>query len=133
MCYDDAMAEKDDKPKSEGTGMDKQMLKRLLARARRVAVKAAIGQGDAKGGGQGLVLLNHVAPPKQLMRTLREQFPTASKFCFGTVSVDRDVDPKLVTFRMNRRAPGLDRRLRKTLKGTGYSKVAIEVRKPKEP
>jgi hypothetical protein len=129
------MADKDEKKdaNSGGTGMERPLLKRMLARSRKVAVSVAIGQGDAKSGGQGLLLLHHVMPPKQIMKALKTQFPTASKLCFGKASVDPEADPKLVTFRVNRRAPGLDRRLRKTLKGTGYSKVAIETGKAEEP
>jgi len=81
-------------------------------------------------GGLGLLLLDPVLPPKQILKALKEKFPTASKLCFGTASVDQAADPKLVTLRVNKRAPGLDRRLRKTLKGTGYSRIAIEVGKP---
>lgn len=121
----DAPEDADDPP---GAAMDLQSMKRLLTRARRVEVAAAIGQGDAKSGGMGLLLLHPITPPKQLMKLLKAQFPTASKLCFGTASVDRDADPKLVTFRMNRRSPGLDRRLRKSLKGTGYSRVVIETK-----
>ena len=121
------MAEKDGK--SPEAGMDRQTLKRKLVRARRVAIAAAIAQGDPKTGGKGLVLLDPVMPPKQLMKALKNQCPAASKLCFGTVTIDRDADPKLVTFRVNRRAPGLDRRLRKTLKAAGYSKVTIETGK----
>jgi len=81
-------------------------------------------------GGLGLLLLDPVLPPKQILKTLKEKFPTASKLCFGTASVDQAADPKFVTLRVNKRAPGLDRRLRKTLKGTGYSRIAIQVGKP---
>lgn len=125
------MADKDAKPGSD-TGMERPLMKRMLIRSRRVAVGAAIGQGDVKSGGRALVLLDRTMPPRQLMKTLKDQFPTASKLCFGKASVDPDADPKLVTFRMNRRAPGLDRRLRKTLKGTGFNKVAIETGKDQE-
>lgn len=125
------MAGKEAKP--GGTGTERPMLKRMLARSRRVAVRAAIGQGDAQSGGRALLMLHHAIPPKQLLKALRQQFPKASKLCFGTASVDAAADPKLVTFRMNRRAPGLDRRLRKTLKGTGYSRVAIETGKAEPP
>lgn len=121
------MAEKDGR--ADDAASERRVLKQKLARARRVAIPAAIAQGDPKSGGKGLVLLDHIMPPKQLMRALKVQFPAASKLCFGTAFVDKDADPKLVTFRMNRRVPGLDRRLRKTLKGTGYSKVAIETGK----
>lgn len=122
------MAEKDDDKPGEGsgTGMDMHAMKKMLALSRRTTLNTAIGLGDAKSGGLGLLLIDKIMPPKQVMKTLKEQFPKGSKFCFGTASVDMDADPKLVKLRMNKRIPGLDRRLRKTLKGTGYNKVAIE-------
>jgi hypothetical protein len=104
----------------------------MLALSRRTALSTAVGVGDAKSGGLGLMLMDKVMPPKQLLKTLKDQFPKASKFCFGTASVDMDADPKLVKLRMNKRIPGIDRKLRKTLKGTGYSKVAIETGRGQE-
>jgi len=120
------MAGKDDDKGDGPAGMDVGALKRMLAIARRGKVNAAIAQGDPKKGGDGLILLNKVMPPKQVLKTLKDQDPKATKFCFGTASVDMEADPKLVTFRMNKKIPGLNRRLRKALKGTGYNKVAIE-------
>jgi hypothetical protein len=126
------MAGKDEEAPSDGTGMERQAMKKMLALSRRTALNTAIGMGDAKAGGRGLLLMHKVMPPKQVMKTLKDQFPTGSKFCFGTASVDMDADPKLVKLKMNKRIPGLDRRLRKTLKGTGYSKVAIETGQAQE-
>jgi hypothetical protein len=120
------MADKDDDKDEVQPGMDVPALKRMLAIARRSKMNAAIAQGDPKSGGLGLILLDKVMPPKQVLKTLKDQAPKASKFCFGTASVDMETDRKLVTFRMNKKVPGLDRRLRKALKGTGYNKVAIQ-------
>jgi hypothetical protein len=120
------MAGKDDDKDEGPAGMDVAALKRMLGVARRSKVNAAIAQGDPKKGGDSLILLDKVKPPKQVLKTLKDQDPKATKFCFGTASVDMETDPKLVTFRMNKKIPGLDRRLRKALKGTGYNKVAIE-------
>src|SRR3954468_14865503 len=126
MAGGGAMAEKEDGKGEVQPGMDARALKRMLAIARRGKMNVAIAQGDAKSGGLGLILLDKVMPPKQVLKTLKDQAPKATKFCFGTASVDTKADPKLVTFRMNKKIPGLDRVLRKALKGTGYSKVAIE-------
>ncbi|HYZ62044.1 MAG TPA: hypothetical protein VE650_06275 [Acetobacteraceae bacterium] len=128
------MAGKDDSDDDKGGGaaMDLSLLKRALARSRRAKMNAAIGLADPKSGGQGLILIDKAMPPRKVMTTLKEQFPKATKVCFGTASVDMEADPKLVTFRMNKRLPGLDRRLRKALKGTGYSKVAIETGQAEE-
>ena len=110
-----------------GTGMDLQALKQAIVRSRRGKMNVALGQGDPKSGGAGLIMVDKSTPPRQMVKKLKGQFSTASKMCFGTVSVDIDTDPKLVTFKMNKRIPGLDRRVRKSLKGTGFTKVKIEV------
>ena len=78
-----------------------------------------------KDGGLGLILLDKVRPSKQLVKDLKEKFPTARTPCFGTASVDMEKDPKLVTFNVNKSIPGMDRRMKKSLKGTGYTKVEI--------
>ncbi len=109
-----------------GTGMELPMLKRMLALSRRTKINVALGQGDAKSGGLGLILMDKVMPGKQMVKELKEQFPGARSLCFGTASIDMDTDPKQVNFAMNKRFPGLDRCLKKSLKGTGYSKVAIK-------
>lgn len=119
------MAEKDDAADG-GTGMDMQALKKLLLRSRREKVNCAMAQGDAESGGLGLILMHRAKPPKAVLTDLKKQFPTARTPCFGTASIDMDLDPKQVTFQMNKRIPGLDRRMRKTLKGTGFTKVVIE-------
>jgi hypothetical protein len=126
------MPDKDDNKQPEkpedgdGTGMDRQAMKKMLALSRREPLNAAIGIGDAQNGGRGLLLIDKIMPPKEVMKTLKEQFPKGSKFCFGSVSVDMQTDRKLVKLSMNKRIPGIDRRLRRTLKGTGYSKVEIQ-------
>lgn len=121
------MAGKDESEKpASGTGMGRQDLKKLLIRSKKEPVSCALAQGDAKSGSLGLILLDKIKLPKQLMKSLKEQFPLARSPCFGTASVDMEQDPKLVTFRLNKRIPGLDRRMRKSLKGTGFTKVAIE-------
>ena len=114
-------AEQDD-----GIGMDKQEIKKLLKRSRNEPVNCALMQGDPKDGGLGLILLDKVRPSKQLVKDLKEKFPTARTPCFGTAAVDADKDMKLVTFSMNKSIPGLDRKMKKSLKGTGYTKVEIE-------
>lgn len=120
------MAKQDEQ--TDPPGMSPADLKRLLRRAQSKPIHAAVGQGDAKSGGLGLLLLDPVVPPKALLKTLKEQDPAASKLCFGTVSVDKSIDPKLVALTLNRRQPGLARKLRHALKGTGYSKVTIETK-----
>lgn len=125
-----AMAAKDDAPPGPepgDTGMDKPAMKKLLKRAQSGPVSCALAQGDAQGGGLGLILLDKIKPPKVVLRSLKDKFPSLKTPLFGTASVDPDKDAKLVVFRMNKRAAGLDRRVRKSLKGTGYSKVQIQL------
>lgn len=120
------MAGKDQEPEqADGIGMEKQDIKKLLARSRLDPVNCALMQGDPKDGGLGLILLDKVRPSKQLVKDLKEKFPTARTPCFGTASVDMEKDPKLVTFNVNKSIPGMDRRMKKSLKGTGYTKVEI--------
>ena len=106
--------------------MDKRALKKLLVRSRKGPVNCALVQGDSESGGAGLLLLHKLRPAKGLLKDLKKQFPTASKPCFGTVEVDADADPSLVTFRMNKTYSGFERRLVKLLRGTGFKKVQIE-------
>ncbi len=121
------MAGNDETPDDGGTGMEMQDLKKLLLRSRREKVNCAMAQGDAQSGGLGLILMDRAKPPKAVLSELKKQFPTARTPCFGKASIDMDLDPKQVTFQMNKRIPGLDRKVRKTLKGTGFTKVVIEV------
>jgi hypothetical protein len=44
---------------------------------------------------------------------------------WGKAEVDVDADPKLVVLILNKPAPGMARRLKKTLKGTGFTKIEI--------
>ena len=120
------MAGKDEEPEQEGgIGMEKQDIKKLLARSRLEPVNCALMTGDPKDGSLGLILMDKVRPSKQLVKDLKEKFPTARTPCFGTASVDMEKDPKLVTFKMNKNIPGIDRRMKKSLKGTGYTKVEM--------
>ena len=116
----------DDKPGDSGTGMEKQDMKKMLSRAGREPVNCALAQSDGQSGGQGLILMDKIKPPKAIMKMLKEQFPTARTPCFGTASIDMKQDPKAVTFKMNKKIPGLDRKVRKTLKTVGVTSVVIE-------
>ena len=116
----------------DGTGMPRQEMKKLLGRARLKRVSCALAQGPANAGGLGLVLMDRVRPPREVLKTLRTQFPEARTPCWGTASVDMAANPKLVTFNMNKKVPGLSKRLVKTLRGTGISQVAVKVGQAKD-
>ena len=105
------------------TGMDKQDMKRLLAKSKQEPVNCAIGQGDEAT--IALLLLDKVKGPKSVEKDLTKQFPNAKSTRFGTAHVDMELDPKEVRFTVNKPAPGIARKLVKTLKGTGFTKAVI--------
>ena len=119
-------ADADDGQPENETGMSKPDMKKLLIRAQREPVNCAITQGASDSGSLGIVLLDKTRPAKTLAGDLRKQFPGARKPCFGTVSVDPDQTPKIAVFSVNKPPFGLDRKLRKTLRGTGIKNVQIE-------
>lgn len=108
-----------------GTGMSKPDMKKLLARAQREPVNCALALGPPEDGSLGIVLLDKTRPAKTLAGDLKKQFPGARKPCFGTVSVDPDQTPKVAVFSVNKPQFGLDRKLRKTLRGTGVKNVEV--------
>jgi hypothetical protein len=110
----------------EGTGMSKPDMKKLLIRAQKEPVNCALAQGATGNGGLGLLLLDKTRPSKSLAGDLKKQFPDARKPCFGTVSINPDETPKVAVFTVNKPPFGLDRKLMKTLRGTGFKKVQIE-------
>jgi hypothetical protein len=105
------------------TGMEKPDMKRLLMKSKQEPVNCAIGQGgDAT---IALLLLDKVKGPKSVEKDLAKQFPDAKNTRFGSAHVDMELDPKEVRFRVNKAAPGIARKLVKTLKGTGFTKAVI--------
>jgi hypothetical protein len=73
----------------------------------------------------GLLLMHVTRKPKALVKDLLATAPGAKYTRWGTAGVDADVDPNLVKFQLNKPLSNIDRRLIKTLKGTGFSKVEI--------
>jgi hypothetical protein len=107
------------------SGMELAQLKKLLKKSRSAPVSCAMAQGDGKTNALGLLVLHHVKQPKALVKDLEKQFPDAKNPRFGTAFIAVDEDPKQVNFFINRPISGMARKLAKTLKGTGYSKVQI--------
>jgi hypothetical protein len=105
------------------TGMDKQDMKRLLMKSKSEPVSCAFGQGDEKT--MALLMLDKVKQPKAVVKDLEKKFPNASNTRWGTAFVDVDADVKLVQFIVNKPISGVARKLVKTLKGTGFTKVEI--------
>jgi hypothetical protein len=105
--------------------MDRAEMKRLLGLSKTEPVSCAVGVG--KDPGTALLLLDKQKQPKAVEALLSRQFDDAKTTRWGTVSVDSDNDAKLVVFTLNKPGSGLAKRLAKTLKGTGFSKVMIRL------
>ena len=105
------------------TVMKKAEMKVLLARSKSEPVNCAVAQGDEPA--IALLLMNKIKQPLALEKSLKTDFPTSKNHRHGTVAVDVDDNPKLAKFYLNKPGAGLARRLVKTLKGTGFSKVRI--------
>jgi len=108
--------------KAVETGMPKAKMRKLLMRSKAKPVKCAVGIGEDVTC--GLLLMKVNGAPRKLMKDLEEEFPKAKNLRFGTAFVLED-EPKLVNLQINRHAPGIARKLIKTLKGTGFNKVRI--------
>jgi hypothetical protein len=105
------------------TGMTVAEMKSVLNVSKRQPVKCAFGIG--KDPGLALLLLDKMKTPMAVKGALLEKFPETKSERWGTASVDIDVNPKLVKFLINKEVTGMARRLIKTLKGTGYTRVVI--------
>jgi hypothetical protein len=104
--------------------MEKAELKQLLVKSKKEPVNCAVAQ--AKEAAFALVLLNKIKQPKALSKQLEGDFKDAKNFRWGTAYVDVDVNPKLVVFRLNKPAPGMARKLAKSLKPVGFPKARLE-------
>lgn len=106
------------------TGMDKDELKALLRKSKTEPVNCAVAaSGDDRT--LGLIYLDKVKAPKAVSGVLEKAHKTATLVRWGKAEVDTDIDAKLVTFTLNKNVNGLGKKLRKSLKGTGYTKVII--------
>ena len=103
-------------------GMDVADMKRLLSKSKQEPVNVAVGLS-----GKGAVMMLHkTKQPKAVSKMLEEQHDDVKNLRWGTAFVDVDADAKLVILTLNRAAPGMGTKLKKTLKGTGFSKVRIQ-------
>jgi hypothetical protein len=105
------------------TGMEKPMMKRLLANSKKEPVSCAIGLGPDPAF--GLLKLDKIKSPKAVEKLLLDEFKTVKNTRWGTALVDEEDDPKKVKLLLNRAVSGMARKLVKTLKGTGYTKVEL--------
>lgn len=112
----------DKKGKPPNAKIDIAGLKRLFILARKRPVGCAVGltvDGKAK------IMLHKVKKPKAILRDLIEQFGDLKNSRWGTVEVDENEKPKLILLTLNRSIPGLDIRLKKAIKGTGFTRVEV--------
>jgi hypothetical protein len=96
-------------------------VKKLLTSAKRRLVYCAIASGYGETRGFALFLLDRTVRPKQLTGELLEEFEDARGIRFGVVSTDR----KTVKLELNKLAPGLEKKIIRSLKGTGFTKAEI--------
>jgi len=104
-------------------GMDVGEMKRLLTKSKSEPVNVAVGQD----GKNAVMMLHKMKQPKAVSKDLEGKFKDLKNARWGTAFVDIDDDPKLVILTLNRAASGLGAKLKKTLKGTGFSKVRIQL------
>ena len=109
--------------KAPETGMDVAEMKKLLIVSKREPVNCAIGIGKQ---GQALLLLHKTKSGMAVLADLKKDFPDIKNPGHGSALVDTDADAKLVVLTLNKAAGGIGRKLKKTLKGTGFSKVTIK-------
>ena len=105
------------------TGMQKADMKKLLMRSKSEPVNCAIGLGD--NAGLGLLMMHRTKTGKACESMLKAEFPDAKNLRWGTAFVDVDDNPNLVKITLNRPVAGMAKRLTKTLKGTGFTKVVL--------
>jgi hypothetical protein len=105
-------------------GMDKAELKTLLLKSKQEPVSCALGKG--KEASAAYILLHKTKAPLALETELGKKFADLRDGRRGSASVDPDVDPKLVNFRINKPASGLAPRVAKLLKTVGFAKVRFE-------
>lgn len=106
-------------------GSSKADLKKLLLRSKEEPVNCALGLGKDK---QAIILVSKIKQPRALLKELEQQAGGALLSpCFGTAMVDADDDPKRVVLTVNKAAGGIAAKLKKTLKGTGFTKAVIRL------
>ena len=116
----------DDPPE---TGMDKTAMKLLLAKAKKQPLNCAVGL--SADGRLALLVMHRSRKPRTLVRDLKGIVKGAKTLRWGTVAVNwqdnGDEEGRTVEFMLNKTLSNFGRKLRKTLVGTGFSKVRVGV------
>ena len=104
-------------------GMEVADMKRLLVKSKVEPVNVAVGLD----GKNAVMMLHKIKQPKAVSKDLEGKFKGLKNPRWGTAFVDTEADAKLVILTLNRSASGMGAKLKKTLKGTGFSKVRIQL------
>ena len=76
---------------------------------------------------QALIMLDKIKQPRAISKELEKMYGEIATPRWGTAFVDVDADPKLVILTLNKPTPGFARKMKKTLKGTGFAKVQVRL------
>lgn len=107
-----------------GPGMDRAELKKALIIAKRQPMHCAFALG---GDGKAVIIIDKIKKGPGLDRDLKTKAPETKNHRFGTVEIDED-NPRLARFIINKSGGGgMARKLVIALKGTGFSKVHIQL------
>ena len=101
--------------------MDTSEEKKLLIISKRRFVYCAIASGYGDTRGFALFRMHRTKKPRQLAEELSKDFGEARNIRFGIVSIDG----KTVKVELNKSAPGLDKKLIRSLKGTGFTRTGF--------
>ena len=104
--------------------IDKVELKKLLIRSKKEPVNCAVAMSK---GQQALIVLDKIKQPRAILKELEKKFGDVAMPRWGTAFVDVDTDPKLMILTLNKPTPGFARKMKKTLKGTGFAKVEVRL------
>ena len=107
------------------TGMEKADMKRLILVAKSDPINLSIGL--SKDASTALLMMDKIKGPKAVEKLLSTAFKDAKDVRFGTGSVNAEADPKLLSITVNRAVGGgIARKLIRTLKGTGITKLILK-------
>jgi hypothetical protein len=104
--------------------MDTVELKKLLIKSKAEPVKCAVGVGK---DGTAQIILHKIKAGMALVKELESESGKIDKVAFGTAVVDSDTDAKMVILTLNKVGGGGAIKLKKALKGTGFTKVEIRL------
>lgn len=106
------------------TGMEVADMKRMLAISKAEPLGCAVGAGTDKT--LAMLMIDKVKQPKGVLKDLQAAFKDLADGRFGTVQAEPEGRSKTVRFQLNKPISGFRKRLVKTLKGTGYTKVELQ-------